>query len=238
MPKARPGQLHAALWQYALHLRKCQATQRQHNAHICKQFQLAVQPERAALHFKRQRLGSRRSAARNGRQVGALQLKPIPALAGMRLASVAAAMQCAWDRFIKNTHEVLSPLNKLTAHALIARYEFLDTERLVRRTTFANGITAVVNGSAHSHLARSATGGDVILPPFGFLVEAESFAAIHALSWGGRLYSDPVLFTLRSLDGESLGRSRQVRVFHWFGESELSWRGGGVDVRRERILGD
>ena len=41
---------------------------------------------------------------------------------------------CLWDRFMKNTQEVLGPLNKVTSQALIDRYDFLDRQRLVRKT--------------------------------------------------------------------------------------------------------
>ena len=148
---------------------------------------------------------------------------------------------CLWDRFIKNTHEVLSPLNARTAQALIDRYEFLDDDspasgRLVRRTTFSNGVTTVVNGSDRDVEIISETGSMVILPPYGFLVEAGTFVAFYARSWNGHTYHAPALFTLTSLDGQPVDRSAQVRVFHGLGESELAWRGRTVDVRREAVL--
>jgi hypothetical protein len=143
---------------------------------------------------------------------------------------------CRWDRFIKNTHEVLSPLNRLTSETLIERYDFLDEQRLVRKTTFGNGVTAVVNGSAEVYEARSTICGTVRLPSYGFLVEAGTFVAFHALSWGGIAYDAPVLFTLTSLDGRSLAESEEVRVFHGFGDARLSWRGGVVEAKRERVV--
>jgi hypothetical protein len=143
---------------------------------------------------------------------------------------------CLWDRFIKNTHQVLSPLNRLTAETLIDRYEFVDDQRLVRRTTFGNGVTAIVNGSSAVYETRSALGGAVRLPPYGFLVEAETFVAFHALSWGETPYDVPVLFTLTSKDGRPLAESAQVRVFHGFGDARLRWRGDTVEVQREGLL--
>ena len=148
---------------------------------------------------------------------------------------------CLWDRFMKNTHEVLSPLNARTAQALIERYEFLDNDqpasgRLVRKTTFSNGVTAVVNGSEHDVEITSQLSSTVILPPYGFLVEAGTFVAFYARSWGGHTYSAPVLFTLTSLEDKPLDRSAQVRVYHGYGESALAWRGRTVDVRREAVL--
>ena len=98
MPKLRPGQLHPMLGQHAQQLRKRQAAQRQHNAHMLQQFQLALQPQRAALHLKWQRLIVRRGAARNRRQVCAAQRKPVATLAGVRLAGIPAAMQRACQK--------------------------------------------------------------------------------------------------------------------------------------------
>jgi hypothetical protein len=143
---------------------------------------------------------------------------------------------CLWDRFIKNTHEVLGPLNALTAEALIERYDFLDEGRLIRRTTFGNGVTTVVNGSSEIYEASTTWGGTIRLPPYGFLVQAEPFVAFHALSWGDLTYDMPVLFTLTSLDGQPLAKSDRVRVFHGFGDAALAWRGRIVEVRREWVV--
>jgi len=143
---------------------------------------------------------------------------------------------CLWDRFIKNTHQVLSPLNRLTSQSLIERYDFLDDRRLVRKTTFDNGTTATVNGSSTAYETASVLGGTVRLPPYGFLVEAETFVAFHALSWNGQTYTQPVLFTLTSLDGKPLDQSEQMQVYHGFGASELNWRNRTVNVQREAIL--
>lgn len=143
---------------------------------------------------------------------------------------------CLWDRFMKNTQEVLGPLSKRTAQALIERYDFLDSQRLVRKTTFSNGATAVVNASEQDYSLTSALGGKVVLPPYGFLIEAASFAAFHATSWGGLTYSTPALFTLTGLDGQSLDKAASVRVFHAFGDPHLAWRGQTHEIVRETIL--
>jgi hypothetical protein len=142
-----------------------------------------------------------------------------------------------WDRFMKNTHEILSPLNKRTSQALIERYDFLDSARRVRRTIFGNGITVTVNGSGADWPLESGLGGQVTLPPFGLLVEAGDFAAAVVTAWGGQRYAGPVLFTFTSLDGLPLAESRQVRVFHGFGESQVMWQGQLLDVQREQVLG-
>jgi hypothetical protein len=136
---------------------------------------------------------------------------------------------------MKNTQEVLGPLGKLTAQALIERYDFLDRQRLIRKTTFSSGVTAIVNASPSDYMANSALGGRVVLPPYGFLIEAGSFAAFHATSWGGLTYTSPTLFTLTSQDGQPLDVSASVRVFHAFGDPHLTWRGQTIEVERDAL---
>lgn len=143
---------------------------------------------------------------------------------------------CLYDRYMKNTHEVLSPLHKLTAQTLVADYAFLDAEHKVRRTTYDNGVTTVVNAGDAPYTVASALGGEVVLPPYGLLVEAETFCAFHALSWAGHKYTAPVLFTLTSLDGQPLARSQAVRVFHGFGDEVVCVRGQEVGVKREAVI--
>ena len=77
---------------------------------------------------------------------------------------------------------------------------------------------------------------DLYLPPYGLLVEAGTCAAFHALTWAGMTYQNPVLFTLTSLDGQPLDKSLRVRVFHGFGDAQLTWRDRMAQVRREAIL--
>lgn len=144
------------------------------------------------------------------------------------------------DRFVKNTYEVLSPLHELTAQALITRHEFLRSDRRAQRTVFGSGpsaVEAVVNGSAEELRHSSPAGNEVVLPPYGFLIESPTFVAFHARSWNGLRYDAPVLFTVRALDGRPLSQSRQVRVFHGFGDPRLRLGSGTHTVPREAILG-
>lgn len=143
---------------------------------------------------------------------------------------------CLWDRFIKNTHEILSPLARRVAQALIDRYEFLDAAHQVRRTVFSNGVQVLVNGSSADVDFAVPFWGDVILPPYGLLIEAGDFAALVARAWDGHTNGQPVLFTFTSLDGLPLPESSRVRVFHGFGDDALNWRGRFYSVQREMIL--
>jgi len=143
---------------------------------------------------------------------------------------------CLTDRFIKNTYEILSPLNELTSKVRLTHVSFLTPDRKVRRTQFGELATAIVNGSAANFTVSSKVGGEVILPPFGFVIESPTFVAFHALEWGGIEYDSSVLFTMRSLDGKPLSESEQIRVFHGFGDTKLSWKDKIMEVRKETII--
>ena len=143
------------------------------------------------------------------------------------------------DRFVKNTYEILSPLHELTAEMPMTRHEFLTPDRRVQRTVFGDGAEAVevvVNDSDQTIQRKSRMGGAVLLPPGGFLVEAPTFAAFHALDWSGVKYDSAPLVTLRSLDGLPLRRSAKVRVFHAFGDPRIKLGRSVHEVQKEAIL--
>ncbi len=143
---------------------------------------------------------------------------------------------CLWDRFMKNTQEILGPLNKRTSQAWIERYEFLDRNRLIRQTTFSNGVTVIVNGSPKIIGVFSPAWGDIQLPPYGLFIEARDFLAFTALSWNGHDYDTPTMFTLTSLDHQALTCSSKFRIFHGFGEIEIPWCGQILKVKDETIF--
>ena len=60
---------------------------------------------------------------------------------------------------------------------------------------FAVPVEVIVNASAAPYRHKSKPGGEVVLPPNGFIVEAPAFAAVHAQSWNGLHYDAPVMFT-------------------------------------------
>jgi hypothetical protein len=143
------------------------------------------------------------------------------------------------DRFIKNSSEVLDPLNEFTARLPMSRHEFLTPDRKVQRSVFGNrtqACTVIVNSSDTDYACRSKAGGKVVLPPYGFLVETPQFIAFHARNWKGLKFATPTLFTLRSLDGRPIASSRQVRVFHAFGDSQIRLRDKTVNVEKEATL--
>ena len=143
------------------------------------------------------------------------------------------------DRFVKNTCEILSPLNELTARTTLTEHAFLTPDRHTQRSVFGAGADAVqviVNGGRADLFGRSRFGGDVVLPPFGFLIEGPTFVAFHATAWNGQHFRGPVLFTLRSLDGRPIDRSRRVRVFHGFGEGTLKVGNVTVASTKETVI--
>jgi hypothetical protein len=143
------------------------------------------------------------------------------------------------DRFIKNTYEILSPLNEQTARLEMSTHQFLTPDRKVQRTVFGSGSNAVeivVNFGESSFACKSNVGGDVMLPPNGFLAEAPGFIAFRSLSWNGIGYADAPLFTLRSQDQRPLSRSRKVRIFHGFGPDQIRIGDLVESVTRELVM--
>jgi hypothetical protein len=141
------------------------------------------------------------------------------------------------DRFMKNTYEILSPLNEITSQMLMSGYSFLTPDGKVRKSTFGDGqVSVIANMGAQAYEYNSKRFGKVTLPPYGFIVEAQTFVAFHAKSFNGLDYEDAPLFTLRSLDGKPLEQSNLVRIYHGFGEPTLRWRGKTIQVNREQIL--
>ena len=143
------------------------------------------------------------------------------------------------DRFVKNTHEILSPLNEITARLPMTQHQFLTPDRKVQRSVFgdgANAVEVVVNIGTADYRHSSKLGGEVVLPPYGFVAEAPGFAAFHALSWDGIRYQAPAMFTLRSLDGQPLQQSKRVRVFHAFGDARVKAAQSTRTVEKEAVV--
>ncbi|HRR82065.1 MAG TPA: DUF5696 domain-containing protein [Planctomycetota bacterium] len=190
--------------------------------------------------------GQRRVLA--GRLVLKPELKFEPRAASAPALSRSAFTRCdgGWaeglhptDVFLKNTHEVLGPLNEATAHRRLTRLELLKPDGSLRRAVYGEGkeaVAVVVNFGAADAEADSTLGGRVVLPPWGFVAEAPRFAAFYAKSWGGQSYPEGALFTVRAAEGDTLAAATQVRVFHGFGQPTLAWRGTRSTVPREATL--
>lgn len=135
------------------------------------------------------------------------------------------------DQFIKNTYEVLSPLNHETALMPMTDHRFVTTDRQVESTRFGDTTTITVNYGTGNF-----TAGDTALPQFGFIIEGPTLVAFYARSYRGMRYAEPPLFVLHSLDGEPLTSSRRVRIYHGFGDRRLEWKGKVLEVETEAIV--
>lgn len=147
------------------------------------------------------------------------------------------------DRFVKNTYEILSPLNEITARMRLTQHQFLSADRKVQRTVFGEGegaVAVVINAGAKPYQHQSKLGGLVELPPYGFVIESATFVAWHAVTWNGVRYDSPVFFTLRSQDGQAINRSKSVRIYHGFGDDRLKLtrsEGTAIELQVPRELG-
>jgi hypothetical protein len=136
---------------------------------------------------------------------------------------------CAEDRVIKNTWEVLSPLSALVAERPLASHEFLTPDRLVQRTRFGDVAITVA-------YEKSARIGDNAVPAYGFIVESPGYTAFCATRYNGLDYAEPVLFTVRGLDGRPVAESSKVRIYHGFGDGRIRLPGKDFNVTREAVV--
>jgi hypothetical protein len=135
------------------------------------------------------------------------------------------------DQFIKNTYEVLSPLGRDAALLPMTDHRFLTPDRKVESTRFGNDINITVNYGPAEYATPHG-----LLPQWGFLIESPALTAFYARSYGGLQYAEPALFVIRSLDGKPLASSRQVRIYHGFGDSRVAFRGQTLEVATEKLI--
>jgi len=140
-----------------------------------------------------------------------------------------------FDIFLKNTHEILSPLNEITAKMLITDFAYLSPDYKITKTVFgSNEVITVVNRSNRDFKYICKNGIATILPPLGFVIESPEFIAFHATSWNGLNYDKPVLFTIRTLDKKPMSQSKHIRVFHGFGDTRIKIGKNIRKVKKEK----
>ena len=118
-------------------------------------------------------------------------------------------------------------------------HKFLSTDRKVQQSVFGKGreaVVATVNMTSSVYTCTSQNREAIMLPQFGFLIEAPFFIAFHALNWNGVSYEAPSFFTLRSLDEKPLAGSKQVQIFHGFGDKRIKIGESIQSVQREAIV--
>lgn len=140
------------------------------------------------------------------------------------------------DRFLKNTHEILGPINRLSSQLTLTEHEFLTPDGQVRRSTFGNDMEVVVNFGDADFSYHSRRWGDVVLPPDGFLAHGPGFLAFCAREFQTQSHQNPPLFTVTSLDGQPLEQSARIRVYHGFGDAQFTWFGRTGEIQRESVL--
>ena len=135
------------------------------------------------------------------------------------------------DQFIKNTYEVLSPLCRDTALLPMTDHRFLTPDRKVESTRFGSDVQITVNYGPADYATPHA-----VLPQWGFLIESPALVAFYARSHGSLQYAEPALFAIHSLDGKPLAASKQVRIYHGFGDDRVEFRGQTLQVTTEKSI--
>jgi hypothetical protein len=143
------------------------------------------------------------------------------------------------DVFLKNTYEVLGPLHSVTAHNVLRQLEFLSKDHTLRQATYGQGKNAtriIVNFGTEEARVTSELGADVVIPPWGFVIDGPRFAAFHALRWNKENYENGALFTLLPKDDKDLKNSNRIRIFHAFGQENLRWKNNIYKIKREQVI--
>jgi hypothetical protein len=142
------------------------------------------------------------------------------------------------DAFLKNTQEVLGPLNVATANQRLERFEFLTPDGSVRRATYGQGrdMTTVVVNLGPSNASLPLDEGNVVLPQYGFSVYGPRITAFYAKTWGGIDYPKGALFAVTPRDGKPLNRASEMRIYHGFGPSNIRLRGSLYEVPGEKVV--
>jgi len=149
-----------------------------------------------------------------------------PAGAEARLVFAHKAGLGLTDGFIKNTYEVLSPLNRLTALMPMSDHRFLTANRKAERTRFGKDVDITVNYDRADLDLKNA-----VLPQYGFLIESPTLLAFHARSYGAMEFTKPTMLVLRSRDGKNLKVSRNIQMYCAFGDCPDTWNGRAVTIK-------
>ncbi len=143
------------------------------------------------------------------------------------------------DAFLKNTHEILGPLNRVTAHQRLTQLEPLTPDWRLRRAVYGQGADAthvIANFGSSEAEVETHFGNKVKLPKWGFVVESPAIVAFYATQWNGIPYPNGAMFTLQPADGGTLPDAKQVRIFHGFGDPEVQWNGRTHRIERENVV--
>jgi hypothetical protein len=140
---------------------------------------------------------------------------------------------CTTDRLIKNVYEITSPLNELTIHEEMTDHEFLIPNSIqVIKTIFGRETTVVVNKGESKYEWEGFE-----LPARGFIIDSPKFVAFRLQKYNDIEYSDPPLYTIRSLDDKKIENSETVRVYHGFGDDTIAIKNNHLHAKiNEQIV--
>ena len=136
-----------------------------------------------------------------------------------------------FDTLMKNSYEILSPLNRLTAEWEMTSHCFLTADECVEQTTFGN-VTITVNFGAQPYTCADGS----VLPQYGFTVVSPSLEAFYAVRYNGMDYPDGAMFVLSTDDGSAIRSASKVTVYHAFGDGDIRWRGKLYSVSGKQEL--
>ena len=136
-----------------------------------------------------------------------------------------------FDTLMKNSYEILSPLNRLTAEREMTSHCFLTADECVEQTTFGN-VTITVNFGAQPYTCADGS----VLPQYGFTVVSPSLEAFYAVRYNGVDYPDGAMFVLSTDDGSAIRSASKVTVYHAFGDGDIRWRGKLYSVSGKQEL--
>jgi hypothetical protein len=143
------------------------------------------------------------------------------------------------DVFMKNTHEILSPLHRMTAYDRLTHLEYLTSDRTFQQAVYGNGNTAatiIVNFGSEDAKVASKYGGHVILPQWGFVIDSPQFAAFYAKRYNGTDYETGAVFTVSPKDGKPLDQSKRIKIFHAFGSDTIKWNDDSYKIQTEQVI--
>jgi hypothetical protein len=130
------------------------------------------------------------------------------------------------DGFIKNTYEVLSPLNRLIALMPMTDHRFLKPNRKAESTRFGKDVVITVNYDSTNLVLENA-----VLPQFGFLIESPTLVAFHARSYRTMQFTQPTMLVVQSVDSKSLKSSRSIQMYAAFGDRPTKWNGRDLTIK-------
>ena len=134
------------------------------------------------------------------------------------------------DTQIKNSWEVLSYLNRITAETPMTDHKYLNEDGTVELSVFRD-VKIVVNFGKGNFEWNG-----VQLPQYGFYVDSPSYIAFYANNYEGNEYPDGALFTVRSEDGKEISQSEKIRIYHGFGNSKITVNGKQYEVASEMVV--